>query len=176
MKRLAWVVVVVGLASVAAAADAPKFPKKFGPVTAEELPKAIEEHGENAKPVLHCAALKRGHVGYLPYWFEPRNPTPFVETSVLQVLNNRSMLLTVSVYGLNRPIRIVGGKEVAGPEQPRIEETVTLWIDGIDTSNTADGRKVELPGCWQAKETTSYESALGKRTVWKLVPYDIRRE
>lgn len=109
--------------------------------------------------------MRQGSVGVIPSSAR-ESYTGFVATKVFQVLSNNELLLEVSIY---RPESRVYGRVVV-QAAPLLESVAHVYVSGISTNGLADGQSVAFPGPLKVDGTYSYESPIGKRTVYKLTP------
>jgi hypothetical protein len=133
----------------------------------------LKDDGEKPRyPMLSVDGLETGHIGRLPYAFDPSHPSPFVKTEILSVIDKSALLVNVNIYTLSRtvtPSRF--GKAVVGPERPDHTKTIQLIVRGDDTSDAVDGQVVQFTGSWKVTGTESYSSVGGsKRTVHVIEP------
>ncbi len=125
--------------------------------------KRVEEGKPPKAPVLSILSPKVGEVGILPYSDNPAEKGLHVRTSILQILDADSLLLTVHVMGAS-----IRGN-IAGP--PEEKSRLTVMVKGTSTANLADDQGIRLKGGYYVAGTESYETANGKRTVHVLTPY-----
>ncbi|QDT54600.1 hypothetical protein Pan44_26340 [Caulifigura coniformis] len=50
----------------------------------------------------------------------------------------------------------------------------TFWLRGVDTASMANGKEVELQGCFHIAETTTYRNVGGgTKTIFVIEPFDL---
>jgi hypothetical protein len=133
----------------------------------------LQKDGKELRlPDLPVGALKTGHVGTLPYDFDPAKPSPFVKTEVLRVMDDENYLLFVHIYALSQNIaRGEFGKPVR-PITPVEIKGKTIWVRSSSRDRDV-GDRSQLRGAWKVAGTQDYESADGKVTVHVIEPIRI---
>lgn len=103
--------------------------------------------------------MEVGHAGVMPYGFDPKNPAPYISTTILQVVDEKSQLVQIKLYD---------GTFDGFTGEPKLRDTQTVWMT-LDSTGQVDGRRVRIDGVWEVIGTKTYESANGaKRTVFHL--------
>ena len=137
----------------------------------------LKEDGEDPRyPLLSVENLKTGHVGRLPYAYDPANPAPFVRTKILCVVDEQTLVVQVSIYTESLKIAAVERFSTQQPvDQPWLPaQILPLIVKGVDTTDLVDGQAMELTGVWKVTGTGSYKDSGGKRTAHVIEPTTIR--
>lgn len=120
-------------------------------------------------PLLDFDTLAVGDVGKLPYEIDPARPRPFINSSILQIVDDDEMLVQIERWGWK--MSIVG--KVAGGAQPVERDTLVVLFRGVSTVDQADGKKFAVGGGFHVSGTYKYATAAGQRTVYVLEPVSL---
>lgn len=95
------------------------------------------------------AGIRKDDVGVFPYDANPKTPRTFVETVVDEILDDGALVVRVKIFGWERSV--AGG--IVGTAKPVERRSLALVVDGVDTSDVADGDKILLPGGFRVEGT-----------------------
>lgn len=149
-------------------------PRTTGPITEEELgpyyrAELAKPEEDRRHPQLDFARLAVGHIGAIPYAFEPRHPTPFVVTRIGRASDDGDSIIEVEYYGLK-----VEGIQNLRPGMPVVQvpvlrEVMHVALKGGASDQFADGDAVQIDGVYKVAGTRKIKVASGsEKTIYVL--------
>ena len=137
----------------------------------------LQEDGEDPRyPLLSVDNLKTGHVGRLPYAYDPANPAPFVQTKILRVVDEQTLVVQVNIY--TEALKIAAVERFSA--RPLVDQAwlpaqiLPLIVKGVDTTDLVVDQAMQLTGAWKVTGTGKHEGSRGEGTAHMIEPATIR--